>query len=223
MRNEIRIEELPTKVINNKVLVHVNDIFSGFTTKNGIKIVNLTLDDSWGDSKEYNISEFVMRYGTVIHVPEVITKETFNYETKVEVQEGDIVYWNLISFADHLPIVHNKKLYLLVDYHELLARKRNDEITPINGYALFTPVSKEKNYLDYKVKTDVTDEWILEKLPDYIPVYDKNSRHPSGVWEEGDKVRILVRTSPFKLEGTIHKTLDEDLYACPVSYIICTC
>lgn len=222
MRGEIRISSLPKAVLNNKVLVGVVDTFETFITKGGINLVNLTMEDSWGDSNEYNISEFVMRHGQVILVPEVITKGSFNYKTEVELIPGDKVFWNLISFQNHIPLVHNKQLFLLVDYHEILARQRDGVVTPINGYGLFTSVEKTKNFLSYKVIDNCSDEWILKTLPEKNVKYDKGSRTVADCWEIGDKVHLLVHTSPFKLEGSINRSLDEELYACPMNYIICT-
>ena len=222
MRGELRVDRLPTKMLNNRVMVGVEDTFEGFETQAGISLVNLTESDSWADSNQYNISEFVMRHGKVLLVPDVITKGSFNYETGVEIQPGDMVFWNLISFQDHIPLLFEKKLYLLVDYHEILARKRGDVITPVNGYGLFSSVAKEVSALQYKIRNNVSDEWILEALPDHNVIYNKHSRTPATCWKVGDKVRLLVMSSPFKLEGTIRKSLDKDLYACPINFIICT-
>jgi len=222
MRGEIRISSFPKSVINNKVLVGVVDTFDSFTTKGGIKLVNLTLEDSWGDSNEYNISEFVMRHGQVILAPDVVTKASFNYNTKVELLPGDKVFWNLVSFQGHIPLVYKKQLFLLVDYHEILARQRNGVLEPINGYGLFSPVPKTNQYLEYGIVEERSDEWILKTMPEQNVKYDKGSRTVSNCWSIGDHVRLLVHSSPFKLEGSINKSWNEDVYACPMNYIICT-
>lgn len=222
MRGEILIDEVPSRVVNNKVLVGVEDTFAGFTTTGGIKVVNLTEEETWGDSKEFTISEFVMRYGKVIRVPEVISRKSFNYDTKVEVKPGDEVYWNMISFSSHIPLLHGKSLYLLVDYHEIIAVRRNGEVLPVNGYALFKRVGTEQKFMHYEVKREVSDEWVIHRLPINNVTYSRASRQPSDIWEVGDHVRLLVRQSPYKLEGNWNKSLSEELYACPVNYIICT-
>ena len=222
MRNEILIDHLPRKMVNNKVLVGLKDTFEGFTSNGGIKLVNLTEEDSWGDSIEFNISEFVMRHGKVILTPEVITKGSFGYETENELVPGDTVFWNLISFQSHIPFVYKKSLYLMVDYHEILARKRNGELTPINGYALFTPVGETLQALSYVIQKKITDEWELCRLPDKNVEYENKNRTVADCWEVGDHVRLLVQASPYKLEGNIQKTLDKEYFACPVNFIICT-
>jgi len=222
MRNQIYIDSLPTAMVNNKVLVGVEDTFEGFKTKGGIELVNLTEPDSWADSKQFNISEFVMRNGKVLLVPKVITKGSFTYNTDCELEIGDTVWWNLISFQNHVPLIYNRKLYLMVDYHEILARKRDGKITPINGMGLFTPVAKTSTALSYCVQTGFSDEWILDTLPQRPLRYKDDRRSVSDIWAVGDKVRLLVGGSPFKLEGTINKSLEKELYACPMNYVICT-
>jgi hypothetical protein len=223
MRGELRIESMPKEMVNNKILVGVDDTFAGFTSKGGIQLVNLTVDDTWGDSDQYNISEFVMRHGKVLKVPQIISRGSFNYDTECELREGDTVFWNLAGFSDHLPLVLDKKLILMVDYHEILARKRGDDITPINGNGLFSSVEVITAFFKYQFKTKVSDSWILEVLPEKNVKHVKDNRGVADCWAVGDKVRLLVRSSPYKLEGNINTTLDKELYACPMNYIICTC
>lgn len=223
MRNEITIKTLPTKVVNNRVLVEVEDVFTSFKTDSGIELVNLTEHDSWSDSNQFNISEFVMRYGKVVLVPEIITQGSFSYNTKPEISVGDIVFWNLISFQDHIPLRLGKKVYLLVDYHEIHAKETPDGyLIPVNGFGLFLPVSETITALSYTQEQGVTDEWELYAKPENPVEYENTDRNASDIWEVGDRVRLLVKQSPYKLEGTIRKKLLMDLYACPMNYIICT-
>ena len=216
------MDKLPVRVINNRVLVKIEDTFSGFRTKGGIDLVNLTTEDTWGDSHQYNISEFVPRWGDVYVVPDLVSKGSFNYDTDVEVQHGDIVFWSLVSFQGHIPVVYEKQRYLLVDYHEILCLIRDNEIIPVNGYGLFSPIGTEEKVLSFVKKNKVSDVWKLEYLPKKNVRYIDKNRQPADVWEKGDNVHLLVRSSPFKIEGTINKLLDKDLYACPMSYIICS-
>lgn len=223
MRNEITIKTLPTKVVNNRVLVEVEDVFTSFKTDSGIELVNLTEHDSWSDSNQFNISEFVMRYGKVVLVPEIITQGSFSYNTKPEINVGDIVFWNLISFQDHIPLRWGKKVYLLVDYHEIHAKETPDgDLIPVNGFGLFLPVSETITALSYTQEQGITDEWELYAKPENAVEYENHDRNATDIWEVGDRVRLLVKQSPYKLEGTIRKKLLMDLYACPMNYVICT-
>lgn len=222
MRGELFIEDMPIRMVNNMVLVGVEDTFAGFTTKGGIKLVNLTEEETWGDSKEFTISEFVMRYGKVMQLPNVITKGTFNYNTGCELRVGDTVFWSLVSFSQHIPIVYKRNLMLMVDYHEILARKRGEFVTPINGYGIFSPLGEERVLLSHVLRNEVSDDWLLEIKPEKNVRYDDTARPVSDIWSVGDKVKLLVRQSPYKLEGNINTLLNKKLYACPMNYILCT-
>lgn len=222
LRDEIFVDSLPVGMVNNRVLVKIVDTFSGFKTKGGINMVNLTMDDTWGDSNEFNISEFVPRWGEVVVLPEVITRGSFNYDTNVDAKIGDLAFWSLVSFQGHIPLVHEGQRYLLIDYHEILCVLREGILLPINGYGLFSPVQTEEKLLDYTKKSRISETWKIEILPERKVWYADVNRQPSDIWERGDLVRLLVKSSPFKIEGTINKLLDADLYACPMNYVICT-
>jgi hypothetical protein len=208
--------------VNHRVLVKVVDTFSGFRTKGGVDLVNLTTDDTWGDSSQFNISEFVPRWGRVVCAPHIITKGSFNYDTDVEICPVDLVFWSLVSFQGHIPLVFEGERYLLVDYHEILCRVRGGKITPVNGYGLFSAVPTEEKVIEYVKKSKVSETWRLEILPKRKVWYTDRSRQASDIWEPGDHVRLLVKSSPFKIEGTINKLIDKDLYACPMNFIICS-
>lgn len=223
MRNQIFIDKFPVRTVKNMVLVNVEDTFTSFKTKAGVELVNLTEEDSWADSSEFNITEFIPRHGTVEIIPEVLSHGSFNYTTPIEIQKGDIVFWSVISFQGHIPLVYQGKVYLLVDYHELIARERNGNLVPLNGMGLFSPVEMKETLLAHTIVIMTSEEWILERKPDNNVLYDNSNKNASDIWEIGDKVRLLVRKSPYKLEGTIRRKLEKEIYACPMNFIICTC
>lgn len=220
MRNELRVDEIG-KPVANKVLVKVIDTFSEFRSKGGIDVMNALHEDAWADSKEATISEFAIRFGEVINVPDTITRGSFDYETELEIAPGDIVYWNLISFKEHTPLVYNDSKYLLVDYHELLFRIRDGKKTPINGFALITPIAEETTILQYTVKQNVTERWTLKTKPEKINIELDERNLFTDQWEEGDIIHILVRDKPFRVEGAINRVLKEELYAIPLKMILC--
>ena len=148
MRKEIIVDKLGEPVYN-RVLIRVIDTFETFMSKGGIQLVNLTHEESWADSKEYNITEFVPRHGIVVTLPRKVTRGSFDYDTLNELQVGDMVYWSSISFKEHIPLVYNDEKYLLVDYHDIVVRIRYGEMVPINGFGLFKSVPKTETVLAY--------------------------------------------------------------------------
>jgi len=221
MRNELFTDKIGTPC-NNKVLVEVSDIFDGFKTDSGLYLPNMAHEETWGDSPGYSFSEFVVRHGTVVGVPKIVTSGSFDYDTEIELQKGDIAYWNIATFRQHIPIVMDKRVFLLVDYHEILLRVRGEDITPINGNVLFAPVMDEHKYGLYTNVIGRTTKWKIVKMPEKLPT-ELNPRYYNDVdWQEGETVMLSVLDKPFKIEGDILKSLPEKLYACPARMIMCT-
>jgi len=220
MRNELFTNKLG-RPANNKVLVEVTDIFDSIITKLGIELPNMALEETWGDSPGYSFSEFIIRYGRVVSVPAFITHGSFDYETENELQEGDIVYWNIVAFRDSQPLVKGDRKYLLVDYHEIMLRIRNEVITPINGYCLFTAISEEHKYREFTNIINKTEKWKIWKKPEKLNKELNPRFWIEDIWEVGETVYLQVMDKPFKIEGDIVKNLPEELYAAPYRMILC--
>lgn len=220
MRNELISDRFGIP-INNRVLVNVTDTFNSFISKGGIKLVNSVADDAWSDSYGYNITEFIIRHGTVCSLPEKIYPGDYDWDTDNELMIGDEVWWNSISFSSHIPIVIGDEKYLLVDYHELLMARRNGEIFPINGNVLLVPVPAEIRALDLIRVIKKTDIWEIFKKGKLVKQLNPDNEF-EDIWEEGEIIHSMVYDSPFQVEGDINKTLDLDLYACPLRMVLCT-
>lgn len=221
MRNELIVTKLGIPVMN-KVLIEVTDTFEGFKSKGGLDLINYAADDAWADIKGYNISEFVIRHGKVIAVPDSLSPGSFDYKTIIEIMPGDDVYWNSISFKEHIPIVYENRKFLLVDYHEILFINIFGELRPINGNVLLNPIQSEEKALEYVVKHEKTDKWIIYKKP-AIPNIELNEKNKfTDIWFEGDVVYLSILDKPFKVEGDVNKQFDEDLYCCPLKMVLCS-
>ena len=219
MRNEIEVEKLG-KPVFNRVLVEVIDTFQEFLSKGGITLVNATAEEAWADSEIANITEFIVRHGKVVDLPQNITSGSFDYDTEMEIEKGDIVYWNSISFKEHIPIVCDGKKYLLVDYHELLIRIRGKEIMPINGFALLKPIEESTSFGVYTTTKKLTDRWEIVYKPEQLNIELAEQNKFEDLWEVGDVVYTLVREMPYRVEGFINKILKEQLYAVPMRMIL---
>ncbi len=221
MRNEIYTHKIG-RPLRNQVLVEVEDIFNEAKTKAGVILYNSAHEEAWADSKEYKISNFFIRYGRVVSFPDKMIKDSFDFIPEIEIKKGDIVYWNIVSFQGSQPIVMDGRKFLLVHYKELLARIRGEEIKPINGNCLFTKVPEQHSFLEYtNVARDKTEVWVLAQKPDSLPQELNPRYHCDDVWEVGDKVYLKVWDKPFRLEGDLFKSLNEDLYAAPMRMILC--
>lgn len=199
------------KPLNNLVLVKIEDTFSEFTTKGGIELINHTGDDVWADSKDFTLSEHVPRHGTVISICNKINRESYTYETELEVKKGDEVYWGLSSFRDHFPIIYENENYLLLDYHTIIARMRGKDLLPVNTNILLSPIHEEFKALAYTKINKISKWWKVIAVPE-IP---KNIR-----WDVGDKIFTIVGTAAMQLEGNLIKSIDKNIYAVPERFVI---
>jgi len=221
MRNEIYLDKTG-KPITNNILVEVIDTFEGFTTKTGIRLVNATDNDSWGDSDKFNITEFIIRYGKVVRIPDKISSGTFDYDTELEVEIGDTVYWNSISFKEHTPLVVDDKKYLLADYHEVILRIRGNEVTPVNGFCLLLPIKETFKAMEFAYTTEKSSKWELYRKPEKLVTELNPRNYFDDIWEVGETVYIQLIDKPYKLEGYINRAMDKELYACPLRMIMCS-
>lgn len=221
MRNEIAVSKIGRPIQNN-VLIEVTDIFDEFTTKSGVVVFNAAHEDAWGDSAQYKISNFFIRHGTVVRIPDRIVPDSFDFVPEIEIEPGDEVYFNIVAFKDSTPIVMDERKFMLVHYKEMYMSVRNGMIKPLNGYGVFSPVKSTIKFGHFESEKKVTNHWILRIKPHTYPAELNPRYHFDDIWEIGDKVMLKVLDKPFKVEGDFNRTLEEELYCCPMRMIMCS-
>ena len=144
MRN-IDLIDKEIQPLHSEVLIAIEDTFDIKTSKGGILMANAAHEEAEADSAGYTLSDWIIRYGTVARLPRMINKAGYDWKTELEIGEGDIVFWN-ISRAFRNPVLKtlDGNLYTLINYHEIHAKKKGEEITPVNGFCLFRNIKKEK-------------------------------------------------------------------------------
>ena len=212
MRNEIQINQLG-RPINNYVFVEIQDTTFQFKRESGIVIQKTYSEDAWSDAKGYSVSDFMPRSGIVAAVPNVIYPGNFDYKTELEIEVGDEVFWSAHVVEGCAVLVCAGKKYLKIDYHHLLARRRDNDLCPINGYVLFKADPEVKTALAYTETKKISDKWDIAILPEKLPVSLLKKRNVPMIWEEDDRVLLMVHSSPLKLESSLRSTMDIELYA----------
>ena len=139
LRQEIRVDKLSDRpLLNNKVLIKVDVVpADGFVLSSGLIVAGSKWDDAG----------HVARYGTVVKAPSRLLYRkdwdfdgAMEWETEVEIQEGDAVFFGKIASAN-APAVHvGDDTFYIMNYGDLLLRVRNEEIYPLNGYVILEPV-----------------------------------------------------------------------------------
>lgn len=142
-KQEITLDRLPRKMLNNHVLVKVDfEPDDGYVMKTDGGL-ELQLAGC-----EYNESAHIARYGKVILAPERLSDRftaTFSqygmdWVTEVEIKPSDVVYFGKMASANAPMIKCNGSVYFVIHYSELILRVRDGVIYPLNGYALLDKV-----------------------------------------------------------------------------------
>ena len=188
--------------------------------------------------EEYDVKPIVMYSGTVITVPEAlnfigkdfkklvsipyrertheqaqkladINKLSAKYDVPIEIKEGDKVYFTRMATL-------NPNFQLgFVAYSELVARKRGEEIYPLNGCLLVEPVKKET-----LTNSGIILEWKREEHLNLSRVLYKGElvREYKDLYEwdiEGIEVGDLVwhdTAAGIPIEDKNHRLLSENLH-----------
>lgn len=170
-KRAIKIDSLPTELMQNHVLIEVTLPYEKEVS--GIKLLadeDFTSENESGE--QINMSDRAPRSGTVIAIcdqlyfnkpmyADGITSGTMEWDTDIEVQVGDYVFFSYLKGinADHF--FYDDKLYYMIRYDHLYAIKTGSELKPINGWIVFEEVKD-----DIESSIIVTD--FVENYKDYI-------------------------------------------------------
>ena len=164
------VTKLPKQIPFNFVLVKPTLLYEK-ETDSGILMLpdpDFTSKDSTG--VEINMADHAPRYGKVILLPDELyfnpklygtdmTKNTLEWDTEIEIQEGDDVWFSYLKGVTGEHYIFNGELYYLMRYDSIYAIKKKEYPVPINGFIVFEPIK---------------DEWDSDIIipPDYIDVYE---------------------------------------------------
>lgn len=128
-RQEIKSDRLPSRMVNNNVLVRMdfipdNDVL--FTTESGFKLI--LAGGEWSEASR------MARFGKVEMVPSFL--HDMEWGTEIEVEKGDIIYFGKMASANAPSLEVDGVLYYIIPYSELIAKVVKNGMYPLNGYVL---------------------------------------------------------------------------------------
>lgn len=89
---------------------------------------------------------------------------SLQWDTDNELKEGDTVLFSYLEAINCPMIMVDLEIYYLIRYDDIIARKRDGIITPINGYLICHKVKKEKeSECDYLYKNKIDDRFLIVK------------------------------------------------------------
>jgi len=166
----------------------------------------------------FELSQWIIRTGVVHTMPRKLSMGGYDWEPNPgEIKVGDQVYWSIARFFQYPVIVtDDKKMFLLVDYHDLILKKVGDTPVPVNGFYLFTQMSSERKIFEHTI-VDKLEEYKIVAIGDEVE-YELDQFNYDAIWEVGDVCTLLV--PPFKLEAKISQEFDEEYFLVQKRHIL---
>jgi len=160
-RDDVHIDKLKEQVlkmdsldnfkpINNSVLVHINDRHDEIT----YGTLTLKLDTSFEPGIHAENKGVVVKVPDKYIYSEKPLPNTGDWETEIEVQPGDQVWFDYLTGIECSKIECDDKLYYVLPYHTLYIAKRKDKVIPLNGYVLCSPIIREEGYKEFKFERE---------------------------------------------------------------------
>ena len=207
-RDRIIIHDKITNIkpVLNRVLVKVGKVDNN-KSSNGLYL---------GDS-EWDKSGHLNRRGEVIRLPSKLwfAREFgfgIQWGTEMEVEEGDIVYFGIMSVYDAPAIIDDGVVYLLIQYHDLLFSLRGNKVIPLNGYVLIEKVDEKVKQssliLDFNKKQD-KKRGIVRYIGKPNSYYDSGMCDSIG-FDVGDEVDLMMINFTF-LEDKRYRTFEKNI------------
>ena len=147
----IKLESINSvKLINNSVLVLIEDRHDEIT----YGTLTLKLDTS------FEPGIHAANKGVVVGVPdryiynEKPLPNTGDWDTDIEIEEGDLDWFDYLTGIECSKIECKDKLYYILPYHTIYVSKRGKKVIPLNGYVLLDPIIETKGYGSFKFERE---------------------------------------------------------------------
>mgnify|MGYP005993009577 CR=1 FL=1 len=214
-RQQIVADKLPSRVLNNNVLVRIDfDPSEDVIRPSGI-ILSGQAGVKWQEAS------YVARYGVVVDIPDkLLVRPTSNFEgamshtTSMELKKGDVVYFTKMGSANAPALNVDGITYFLINYSEIILRVRDEVITPINGYCIVEKVIEKATTVSKTLTVSIGDK--QNKRRGVVRFVGKKNKSYFGTdaidadVEVGDNV-IFQGGFWTALEDSLFETLGKDL------------
>ena len=228
-RTQMTREEFDnSEVPSNHVIVELLRVEEDAVTHGGVAM-GMYEDDTWEDESETHPADIASVVGIVRKVPAYLTfgerDGDITWETEMELQEGDQVWFNLIESKNAVEITISdeikSKIYRAIPYSDCYAAKRDywidkwkDQrgtmIIMLNGFCLLEPIKiPPMSKLDLIDHGYYQDRGIVRYLGIPNKCYVNPTYHDNTELEIGDLAFIQTGYKPFLLERKAYFALWE--------------
>lgn len=191
--------------------------------------------------KDWSAGEHAERVFKVVKKPQTVFFDPRypncnSSATDMEVNVGDTIFINLTESLNTLIFSFKGKRYHTIKYDSIVCALRGDEIIPVNGYVLITPIKETRKALSHEVEYIVPNEGEVAHIGSRNKDYKRNyrgrtlKRMPSekqfhdcddSDLEVGDVVNLESQlavtgleqgASVWPLEASSHRVLDKPYF-----------
>ncbi len=205
------------KLLNNSVLVLIEDRHDEI--KHGT--LTLKLDTS------FEIGKHAPNKGIVIKVPEkyIYSKEshinTGDWDTDIEIEEGDLVWFDYLAGIECNQIECKGKLYYVLPYHTLYVARRagnytlmadykpSEKVIPLNGYVLLEPIINKEKFIKFEIEREDAKYAIVAYSGSCNKKYGDSKYYDDPAIKAGEMV-IYGKVLGLFLEQEEHSSFNED-------------
>lgn len=163
--------------------------------------------------------------GIVSNICSTLIPNKMPWETKHEIKKGDYIVYSFESATyaldpnyGNLIIDEDNEPYLMIDYEDIFVVRRNDQVIPVNGYILVSPIDEDtKTESGLITSTQKQTSGIIGKV-EYVGTrnecYYAAGKKRTDVYDFHEEVKVghLVvfgLHADVPLEYEIHPTLQE--------------
>jgi hypothetical protein len=214
---EITFLKNPPTPLNNQILIEIEDTYDLKKSKGGVLMPNAAHFEAEADSTGFNLSEWIIRTGTVHTMPRELSMGDYDWQPNDEIKVGDEVYWSISRFFNY-PVIQtdDKKMFLIVDFHDLIVKKVEGKPVPINGFYLFIQMTSERKIFEHTI-VDKLEEYKIVAIGEDV-VYEHEPFNFKAEWEVGDRCVLMV--PPFRLEAETSQEFDKKYFLAQKRHIL---
>jgi len=187
---------------NNSVLVRIDTKNVNRRTKLGIYVV--------GDT-DFNQHAHADRIGIVEWIPEHLNLNDMDWETDVEVQKDDVVWFDYMASLNCQAFDVDGVEYKMIHYRDLYFAKRGEKVFPLNGVCLFELVDAETPESKYAINTKKKKD-VRYGIGKYMST--PNRKYKDNLYVDDERIKegtkAIFGMPPILLEDMLHAEFGGD-------------
>jgi hypothetical protein len=195
------------RIPQNHVLLEMTYTTEGIKSKGGV-IIGVGRDLEYEDETTTHAADLTEIWGIVAKLPDELyykrdDPNSMPWDCDMELQVGDIVWFNTIESRNAVEIVCEGKLYKIIPWQDCYCAKRGKEVIMLNGYVLCEQVyTYNDSPLALKNETEDKTRGIVRYIGKCNREYQNQNYIDFQDLRVGDEVLYNPNTPLFKLERT---------------------